>query len=254
MPVIPHWFWAAARLPAQIGVRSAGQLWHVGMCGMAWCAMGGRTTAAAQAMAPLEPRSKWERWVDEVPVSGGVIVGVMASAARSPVDLNALTVELPRSAAGPLCVEVSSHDGRYSARLEYDLGPSRARTAIALRLPTQYGSRLRSYTASELVVLARLTRKCGDPQGAIVPAAWSQTGRGDTVYVFANSRVPTDVLGGVGAAAQYEARCVEVVGVTTAFNLRCAVPRAWLAPNARFVLRTREGRAFQYYQLPLRGR
>jgi hypothetical protein len=202
----------------------------------------------------LEPHTRWEQWLDQVPVAGGVIVGVMSSAAPGRVDPRFVLVDLPPRPAGQLCLEVSSQDGRYSGRLEYDVGRVRGRGPVRLYLHSEHEGRLRRYGTGELAVLARLGGRCGDHHGAYVPAAWNGRRGGDTVYVLVNSRVPTDVIGGTAGRRQHEARCLDLRGVTTAFNLRCAVPGAWIAPGTEFFLRMREGLALAHIELPLRVR
>ena len=85
-----------------------------------------------------------ERFLDasEIPVSGSLRVGIMAGVGSAKVRPDRFHVLLPAGRRDPLCVEISSRDGRYEARrLRYELRGSTA-GLTRLDLPSQHLSEL----------------------------------------------------------------------------------------------------------------
>lgn len=211
---------------------------------------------AAQEEA-LEGRILKEQWVQDVAVSGGVRVGIMASPAAALVDPDHFTVYLPDvPGARVLCVEISSRDGRYSAAIEYDLtgvgaGPHR----LGLR-NAQYRGELGTYAQAELAVLARLREECGAPgesEDPFVVAGWGAERGVTTVTVLLNSRVPAEVVGEVEGRMAFRVPCSDLEGGTTTFNLRCDLDGTLLTPTTElYVVRRRGTRTLAPVALPLR--
>jgi hypothetical protein len=206
---------------------------------------------SGQQTKEIAPSSSWEQWLEKVPVGGDVIVGVMPAGGRGQVGITALVAQLPANAQGMLCVEVTSMDGRYLARHRYQVSAPASAVSQPLRFPTRFADRLRAYPSQELAVLARLASNCDGSSGAFVPTALGGIGESDTVSVFLNSRLPTDVILGAGARVELEIRCVDLRGPTTAFNLRCDIPKSELARGRTLSLRFRQGRQVTYRALPL---
>lgn len=199
----------------------------------------------AQVTKPLEPKqplkADWEKWLDNVPVSGNLQVGIMAGVDDKAVDVEVFTVFLPATTHKLLCVEVSSQDGRYEAKLEYELqnikpGP------ISLRLPTAYKERLSTnYKAVELAILTRLNERCGDTASELfVVSGWNDKSLADTVSIFVNSRFPTFIIGSENGKLKHEAECKDLRGDITAYNLRCEIPASWITPQTNFHIRKRQ--------------
>lgn len=211
---------------------------------------------AAQEEA-LQGRILEERWVQDVAVSGGVRVGVMASPTGDPVDPDQFTVYLPDIAgARVLCVEISSRDGRYNAAIEYDLaGVTSGPRRLGLR-DAQFRGALVRYAQVELAILARLQEECGapaDPEGAFIVADWAQGQEPTSLTVLLNSRVPAEIVGEDEGRTVIRVPCSDLEGTTTAFNLRCDLDRALLTPATRlYVVRRRGTRTLAPVALPLR--
>ncbi|MEZ5320103.1 MAG: hypothetical protein R2752_22065 [Vicinamibacterales bacterium] len=205
-------------------------------------------SAQRPTLKPEEKRgSGWERWADRVPVSGGIRVGVMALDGRTIENLERMTIRRPTSDLPWLCVEISSRDGRYSGRLSYRLHDA-PEGLIDLEVPTEKVAELRDYAAGDLAILASLATSCDGPPETFVVAAWDPRVANDHVVVLINSRVPTTI---VRASDNASTPCTPLDGVTTAFNLSCQVPAAWLEPKVELVIRMRRGRSFSNVPLHL---
>lgn len=208
---------------------------------------------------PLEP--EWEKWIDQRPVSGGLRVGVMMGVSESGIDPDVFTVILPASDLSLLCVEVSSQDGRYEAKIPYEVGKL-SPGPIQLSLPTKYEKKLSGYKAKEVSILARLSQQCGAPVGTFVVAGWDERAPTDTtISVFINSRVPTYIVGGIGGTIEYEVRCSDLregAMATVAYNKHCEVPESWVTPNIELYVRQRIRRgpttSFRDVPLPIKLR
>jgi hypothetical protein len=208
---------------------------------------------AAQTRPRLQPnpasiKPGWERWQTEVPVSGGVRVGVMSAGDRR-LDLRSLTVFLPAFTEPTLCIELSTQDGRYSARLEYPLRP-RESGPVFLDLPTQYARELAGYEPRQLAILASLNANCMQAPQAYVAARWGDAPMSDAIIVLLNSRLPTRIRGGADGALSFD--CLPLDGVTTAYNLACEIPRVRLAGGPPLVVEMRRGGGVTRLPLPVR--
>jgi hypothetical protein len=202
----------------------------------------GASSLPAQRPAPaLEPIAQSERYVANVPVSGGLRVGVMVIPRRERPDADSLYVILPLTGKSTLCAEVSSRDGRYEARLEYSLAAGDS-GGIWLKFRSRHRSQIKDLEADELAILAHLAEKCDGNVETFVVASWDAITVPDTVIVFLNSRVPTFVIAVKAREKQDETRCAELSQTTTAFNLRCAIPYAWITSSNTLYVRKRERR------------
>lgn len=209
-------------------------------------------TADAQQPALLEPQTRWEQWLDQVPrpASGGIIVGIMSSNADVRLDPRYVEIRVPLRTEGPLCLELNSRDGRYMAHFDYVIGNAARRGSVRLHLRSFHETKLRRYRVSEVAILARHGGRCSDTTGQYIPAAWRGSILQDSTYVLVNSRVPTDVIGGSNGREQYRVRCLDLPGVSFSFNLRCAMPSAWIVPGIQFFIQMREGTARSSIDLP----
>ena len=210
-------------------------------------------TTAAQNLPRLQPtiaslKAGWERFQGNVPLAGGKLVGVM-SVSGSRVDVGTLTVFLPSSRESMLCLELSSQDGRYSARLEYRLTGTRT-GAVSLDVPTQYRRELARYEPRRLAILASLNSSCTEAPKAYLAAQWNEAPTASAVVVFLNSRVPSRIRGGVDGKLAFD--CVPVDGVTTAYDLACEIPWSALTGAPSFVVEMRRGGAVTRLALPVR--
>ena len=213
----------------------------------------------AQTTQPLEPKERppdWERYTEEIPVSGGLRVGLMNDTDGKINDPRVVYALIPSASAASLCVEISSQDGRYSANLEYDVSNTDSGWR-PLTIPTEKHSELSGYDRDGLVVLANLSASCDGSTGTLIVTSWEEQaagGDGDVgehVYVYLNSRIPTTIVGTVGGQVDNEARCQTLGDVTTAYNLRCAVPTEWVSTDSEFYIRMRKGRSVSDIPLPL---
>lgn len=212
----------------------------------------------AQTTQPLEPRERppdWERYTEEIPVSGGLRVGLMNDKDGKIKDPRVVYALIPSASAASLCVEISSQDGRYSANLEYDVSNTDSGWR-PLTVPTKKRNELSDYDRAGLVVLANLSASCDGSTGTIIVTSWEKRAAGgdgdvgEQLYVYLNSRIPTTIVGGVGGQVDNEARCQTLGDVTTAYNLRCAVPTEWVSTDSEFYIRVRKGRSVSDIPLP----
>lgn len=233
-------------------LRMAGWM-GAGICSVAFGVHSIDAQARARALSPL---TKSERWLKSVPVSGGLRVGVMAIARQKRPRGDTLYVILPSTGRlSRLCVEISSRDGRYEAKLEYDIS-ERSPGLDTLEFLPAHRREIEKLEADELAILAHVDSTCAGKVETFVVAAWEPIAAADTVTVFLNSRVPTYVIALEAKRVTHETRCEDLSETTTAFNLRCRVPSSWMKSTGDFYVRKRERRgtrtSFVDTPLPLR--
>jgi hypothetical protein len=172
----------------------------------------------AQVLVPRVPLV--ERFLRDVAVAGGEVVGVMTFPPAPRADVSGLTAFLPATGRSALCVSVSSRDGRYRAYAEYDVvtaSPGRYR----LTFPTRYRSALEQYLAADtdVAVLAELKDRCSldDHAEAIVVTAWGSGSSPSSGEILINSLAAQNV--------EVSGRpCEELTrGDGVAFDWRCVV-------------------------------
>lgn len=167
-----------------------------------------------------------ERLVESVPISGGGIrVGVVTGGGGAPVDPRRFYAHVPAEAAGTLCVEIVSQDGRYQAEIEYRLPrPGRGATPLMLPLPTLHSRELRRYPAAQLAILAHLSARCGGAVENYLVAGWSTEARPWDFVLLLNTPDPARVVISGGPAGQQIVACVAARGAgSVAFNQSCPV-------------------------------
>ena len=206
---------------------------------------------------PVPPDTRWEQWLDEVPVSGGVRVGVMGNLTSDPVDPETFVVFVPETSLPALCVEVSSKDGRYEAKLKYDVSEQDP-GLVFFQLGSKHSMKLREYAAHDLTIMAHLGQDCTASAEVFLVSVWKGDTVPDTVSVFVNSDVPTFIVGRKGGPIEYKYPCLSIKGgvAAKAYNRECHVPASVITLDVQFMVRKRIRAGtrirIEDYDLPLR--
>lgn len=199
----------------------------------------------------------------QVPVSGGIRVGVMALNPGR-VDRLQAVVALPKDRGRYLCVEVSSKDGLYSALFSHQLTASDAGMVKGV-LDDADIRKLTPPEAADVAILASLSDDCQAPTAPVyLVSAWAGSQEPDEdslqtmpISVLLNSRVPTflRIEDAPGNANAGPIPCARLEGVTTAFNLRCDIPRSRVTQDVMtLAIVQRRGRSESTVPLTLRAR
>jgi hypothetical protein len=136
-------------------------------------------------LQPIKPPA--EEYHKIAPAGGGVIVGVVEDG--QPQFAGTVQLWMPPRPNARVCVEVSSIDGRYFGRAEYQ-----ASGVIGFaKLAPQFAAKLGTLPAGDLAVAATLT-DCDHRSNSYVVASWS-TAPADhpMVVVLINAEMGTDV-------------------------------------------------------------
>lgn len=170
---------------------------------------------------------------DEVPVSGAVVVGVMAVALPGGFRPS---VYLPAASAGdPVCLSVTSRDGVYLAENTYRASADLAAPRV---LATQYDSRYQPYLdrlgAGDVALRARKGACEGGDEGAyLISSSGVPDQPVDTLVVAVNSfgasrvGIQARVAGGTARG-----RCHPFdSGRSTSFDYRCEIDVSALPPG-----------------------
>lgn len=161
--------------------RAMGKLLGTGI-GVAWLLAGAPAVAE-----PLQPLVFDESLNPEVQVSGATRGGLLFDAMTRPDSLERMVVRLPDEAPGHLlCVSLITRDGRYQARMEFDL-PQHSPGFVELAYPTQFRSHLLQDGQPYLAVLASLRSDCSKSAGSFVPVAWEMPDSPDQLFVIINA-------------------------------------------------------------------
>ena len=227
-----------------------------------WRTIGRRTQAPLQALALwgavhlqagalLSPVDSKETYLTKVPVSGiGVRAGIISGGQQRTFAPGSFAVAMPSGSSGRLCVTISSRDGRYQGTYEYDIQADLVGT-LRLRTPTKFSRELREYSTDQMAILASVATNCRVAPSRYVLSSWGSQVATDTVVALLNSRLPTRIVVGRDDRVRDSVPCLPLEGVTTAFNLRCAIPRSMLDSGGRAVVRIQSGQSFSSIALPV---
>lgn len=206
-----------------------------------------------QLLEPITEGTDWEQWTDPPPVAGGLRVGLMSNTTAERVDPEHVFVSLPESEAVFLCIEISSRDARYSAKLEYDILDVEA-GELKLHIPTERKSELAEFDSETLVVLASLpVDECDGTVDRFLVSRWQESAVGDSdvITIFLNSGNPASIAVGPDGDIEHEPRCERISGETTAFNQRCEIRKSWIESNTVTSIRIREAGTHKPFPFPL---
>lgn len=217
--------------------------------------VGGQVAAGARTVeAHLGPPARHaERWFADVPVGGGLRVGLMLRPTEAERLPELFFAWIPGGSDG-LCVQVASKDGRYSGEFWYELDPAIS-GVVSLEWTTAHKRALADYSTRELAILSRLSSDCGLEEGRYVISSWTPKAVPGRTVVLVNSDYPTSLIAVDDGRVFAEEDCQPVAGVTRAFNLSCELPREWWSePNHEIYVRIAEpsGRRIRPRDLPLR--
>jgi hypothetical protein len=220
--------------------RWVGYLWFLGLF------LGSAAGPLPAQDMPLQPRKKIRESVRRKPPLAGpdVRVGVMAFERESPIYDDYVFVWLPESTAQVICVSLTSIDGIYEARVEYDFPSRYPRGRVRLHLTSEAEDVIRRYTPERLAILARLGTDCERGEtGPFLLASWSPQADPRTAVVLLAARADWTVIAGIQPATP-EIRCLSINDPTALeYDARCLVriaPHVSSAP--RFQVRRRHGR------------
>jgi len=180
-------------------------------------------------------KTEWEDWVEEVPISGNIRVGLMIEK-ENPEKLSPkqFYANIPKNTSGVLCVEISSKDGRYSAKLNYTIDKSISGLQKFI-LPTQYEKALREFSTDEVVILASLSEDCSIKPDAYVLSSWNKPDDyNQAVYVYVNLIASTTLVyeyekentktNEVERIQSEASKCESLNDPLVAYNKKCKIP------------------------------
>ncbi|WP_220472567.1 hypothetical protein [Spirosoma foliorum] len=167
---------------------------------------------------------KWEVFYTNIPVSGGVRVGIMAFENSDKIVPNSFFVRIPKHTQPLLCVEISSRDGRYQAKLPFTIVGSEP-GIYELILPTQYQNELKNYSIKDITILAKITKACDEEPECYVLSAWnSPKFNQQQAYVYLNTDVYTELILSdlSNKSVEHVIECEKIPEpIATAYNCLC---------------------------------
>lgn len=200
--------------------------------------------------------SDWEVYQQEIPVSGGVRVGLMFYEKETEFNPSQFFVNIPKTNITNLCIELSSKDGRYSAKLNYDISGI-THGLQQFYLPTKYKKELMGYALDELVILASLGNTCSEKPQAYLISGWKNNSKSTSIVLYINSSIETSLLVQSEDGSTTEFPFTKLNSPTIAFNKKSVVPSTILNSESSLLYikqRVRKmGRVrFNSYEIPLK--
>lgn len=181
---------------------------------------------------PESIASKWELWLDKVPISGNVRVGLMIEsdneierASLKPKQFFANIPKISENDNIKLCAELSSKDGRYSARLDYPITAKDFGNKIFI-LPTKYEEKLAQFGTNEVAILASLSNDCNRKPDAYVLSSWyhSDLINEKNISVYVNLISKTSLAYKESDSLKKSpTKCITLDDPKVAYNKKCTI-------------------------------
>lgn len=201
-------------------------------------------SVSAQILKPISLAGSWETWYDKIPVSGNLQVGLMkeftSKKISSPTEFYC---SIPKVHKKYLCAEISSQNGRYEAKLEYDVS-ALAEGEHQFSLPTSYTGKLRSFTTKEVAILLRGSDNCKSDGGEFYYGSWNPNVKSDSLFILLNTENPTFFVYEDATSKVTEVQCNPMqVQNAVSFNCLCRVALSALKKSKNFKIlhRIRKG-------------
>lgn len=182
-------------------------------------------------IAPSEESvsKEWENWVENIPVSGGLKVGLMNySTDDKKLENNYYYVKFPLELYNSisakneavLFAEFSSVDGRYSGKLDYLLKESNDQTMLKLGFPSKFLEELEDYSVNDIVVLVNVNVA---NENYFLIASWDDNFEVADAVLYLNSQLSTYLK--VNKLSD-PVRCEELKKLPlVAYNKKCVFPK-----------------------------
>lgn len=174
-----------------------------------------------------------ERVTSQVPISGGVRVGLMVETGKPASDTEIFTAFLPKLSEGRwLCLEFLSIDGRYEASGELSLRPEQTGKPVIVELDSNYRDVLDEYAPRDVAIIAALKENCGSAKTkSFVVSQWGDVthiegkSKYDKIHVLLNSNRADMYLRFLRGKDRKKLSCTPIDGKTrTAFDVVCEIP------------------------------
>lgn len=195
----------------------------------------------AQIRPKLKNGEKWETFIKKVPVSGEIRVGAMGYEGDERVIPTKFFVRVPKHNVSILCVEISSRDGRYEARLPYIISDLQE-GIYEFELPTRYVSELRNYSVKDIAILAKIGRDCESSGSFYVLSSWNKPPENlPNIFVYLKSDNPVFFrFKRLKDNKIVDIECKPIgVPMSIAYNCKCEIPVKDILGVTDFYIRQR---------------
>lgn len=136
-------------------------------------------------------KDNWESWLDVIPVSGDIKVGLMYHDGLKKINPSDLYVHIPSNENDYLCLEISSRNGRYEGKLSFSIKDLN-KGLYKVDLQTQYEEQLLDFKPEDLTVLASISDNCKLEPENYTYASWTKIeDRPNKLKLWLNSSMRT---------------------------------------------------------------
>lgn len=205
----------------------------------------------------IEGNKDWETWYKKIPVSGEIRAGLMTSFHTDNKLHPSFFAQIPKNGNSTLCVNISSNDGRYSAKLTYDI--SNLNPGIhEFSWPTKFLKDLREFSTENISILSKLGDDCNDEDAQYVLSGWTDLDSKENIWIILNSeRTPMIHIRNKSTRKSLEFECEKLKDQrNVAFNCSCKVPISEICDDCEIavVQRIRRGPhvTFNRYPMPIK--
>jgi hypothetical protein len=194
-----------------------------------------------------------EKYNSDVPVSGRVLSGFMLESINKPTDM---FLDIPKTTAGIICLQVQSKDGSYFSSNEYQITDNTVHGVISPDYPTEYAEIINVFNHNELAILS-FQGSCEQKKvNNLLIASRGDTLLSNNVVFFINSG-RSDVFLNLKDknGKNNTVQCFRIQnGKRTAYDTECKVSldKIKMAKGKVSILRRKSGRMFPSIKLNIK--
>jgi hypothetical protein len=189
----------------------------------------------AQRILPIKPKPGWEKWQDRVPVGADFLVGIHSNQKDESIDPSRLFVTLPKNHGPILCVSISSIDGKYKAKLEYDI-KNTGSGEFEFEIPTEHKDKLSKYKTQNVAIISKSGQSCTSTNGIYHVASWNKSLE-DKRYMYFGGETPVSIslFDAKGKITKVKAEKIEGVPAIS-YKWKCEVSQELLAKTTKIIV------------------
>ena len=209
-------------------------------------------------VSPEESKDDWEVWIDKIPISGEIRVGVLEDFENQNLSPSSFYVLIPEKKSKMLCVEICSKDGRYKANREYKIDKLKL-GSNNLIWPTKLKPELKNYKKRDLSILSSISESCEDDPEYYTLSSWSDNFDSDTSFsLLLKSEVPPSInITNKKEGIQKNIKCekLELPPMIT-FDCKCDIPKNLLKNGSQITIKKRVRKinrvSYKRYSFPIK--
>jgi hypothetical protein len=192
--------------------------------------------AKSQAIKPINLVKGWEKWQEKVPVGAEFFVGISNDINDIQLNPSKIYVSIPKVHDDKLCVSLNSIDGKYKAKLEYNISKL-PKGEYEFEIPTEYNEKISTYKTQHVAIIAKSSSKCDLEEGKYHISKWQQNSKKDSFNLYFGGETPVSLTLIDSNNKMTKIRGKKIDGnKSISYKWRCEVPQEFLSKSSKIIV------------------